>query len=152
MLTPVRCLSCGLPIGDVATLFRILAAARAREERSRLDLHAPASAFVTPAYAASTRDILDRLGIANDCCRVHLFTTMDFNDYFTRPPTSGLVHADAGGEPAPAGDPAGDSTGDSSGDLTGDSTGPPTGDSSGSRPVGDNGAKPVDSAGDLPSD
>ena len=99
MLTPVRCLSCGLPIGDVATIFRVLAAARAREERARLDIHAPASAFVTPAYAAGTRDILDRLGIANDCCRVHLFTAMDFNDYFTRPPSSGIVRTDAGGLP-----------------------------------------------------
>ena len=99
MLTPVRCMSCGLPVGDVAAIYRVLAAARARDERVRLDLHASAAALVAPGYASPVGDILDRLGVVFDCCRVHVFTAMVFSDYFARPPAAGLVREAAGGEP-----------------------------------------------------
>jgi DNA-directed RNA polymerase subunit N (RpoN/RPB10) len=95
MLTPVRCMTCGLPVGDVAAIYRVLAAARARNERARLDIHAPASAFVAPDYSTAVGDILDQLGIVFDCCRVHVFTSMVFSDHFARPPSAGFVRENA---------------------------------------------------------
>ena len=100
MLTPIRCPTCGLPIDEIASIYRVRASARARAERERLGLHAPASAFVAPAYASPVGDILDQLTVVFDCCRVHVFTAMNFSDYFTRPPTAGLVReATQGYEP-----------------------------------------------------
>ena len=82
MLIPVRCMTCGLgTIGAVATLFRRLRAERTRKilaERGTL----PVWAAIDPELSVPVGDILDRLGVAADCCRMHLATAMVFSDYY----------------------------------------------------------------------
>lgn len=80
MLTPVTCFSCGCPIGDVDDLFRHLRAARVRAALEAQD--------VAPDAAASARlqidccDLFGLLGIASDCCRMHLSTAIRFQDVY----------------------------------------------------------------------
>lgn len=81
MLTPVICFTCGLPIGDVATIFRF--------ERAKLAEAILAEKKVAPGWAPvvgelqiDCSEIFDRLGIRADCCRTHLATAMQFDDQY----------------------------------------------------------------------
>lgn len=78
MLPPVRCFSCGLPIGDVAPEFRRLMNKRLFENIN-CDTK-QVTADINRNIVAS--DILDSLGIITDCCRMHLITGMDWRDYY----------------------------------------------------------------------
>ena len=81
MLIPVRCITCGTPIGHVAPAF-----AHARRKRARAALGArgtlPMQAMVDAELALPVGDILDRLAVTHDCCRKTLVTTMIFQDYY----------------------------------------------------------------------
>jgi len=81
MLVPVICFTCGNPIGDIEDLFHHLRAARVREilaERGTTATQAAADA----GLQIDCSDILDRLGIKNDCCRKCLVTAMIFTDHY----------------------------------------------------------------------
>jgi len=81
MLVPVQCLTCGCPIGDVEDLFRHMRAERVRKilaERGTTATQAAADA----GLQIDCSDILQVLGIVNDCCRAHLTSTMNFLDYY----------------------------------------------------------------------
>jgi DNA-directed RNA polymerase subunit N (RpoN/RPB10) len=81
MLVPVRCITCGTPIGHIAPAF-----AHARRKRARTALGArgtlPMQAMVDAELALPVGDILDRLAVTHDCCRKTLVTTMIFQDYY----------------------------------------------------------------------
>jgi len=81
MLTPVLCFTCGCPVGDVEDLFRHMRTALVREtlaERGTTATQAAADA----GLRIDVRDILERLGIVNDCCRKSLVTAMIFADNY----------------------------------------------------------------------
>ncbi|NBQ70675.1 MAG: hypothetical protein EBU46_18310 [Nitrosomonadaceae bacterium] len=81
MLVPVRCMTCGCPVGDVAPVFARLRTRRAREvlgERGAL----PTQAMIDAELSVPCGDILDRLKVTADCCRKTLMTSMVFSDYY----------------------------------------------------------------------
>jgi len=81
MLTPILCITCGCPIGDVEDLFRHL---RAEKTRALLGERGTAAnqAAVDSGLQVDCEDILDLLGIAHDCCRGHLVTAVVFPDWY----------------------------------------------------------------------
>jgi DNA-directed RNA polymerase subunit N (RpoN/RPB10) len=81
MLVPILCFSCGCPIGDKEDLFRFMRAARVREVLKERGTAATRAA-VDGGLQIDCEDILDLLGVANDCCRGHLVTAMVFPDYY----------------------------------------------------------------------
>ena len=81
MLVPILCFTCGCPIGDKEDIFRYLRAERVREvlkERGTI----ATQAAVDAGLQISCEDILDKLGIPEDCCRAHLISAMVFSDYY----------------------------------------------------------------------
>lgn len=83
MLIPVRCITCGYPIGRVAALFRQIRAKRVAEQlKGRMVI--PTQTMIDAHLQIDMSDVFDLLGISKDpdCCRVHLATAMDFRDYY----------------------------------------------------------------------
>jgi DNA-directed RNA polymerase subunit N (RpoN/RPB10) len=81
MLTPVTCFTCGIPIGDKEDLFRLLRARRVREVLAKTGTSARL-AVADSSLQVDCSDIMDRLCVKRDCCRMHLATAMVFSDYF----------------------------------------------------------------------
>lgn len=81
MLTPTVCFTCGLPVGDVEDIFRKLRAERVREVLKERDTTVTQAA-VDAGLQIDCTDILDDLGIEEDCCRTRLTTAMVFGDYY----------------------------------------------------------------------
>jgi DNA-directed RNA polymerase subunit N (RpoN/RPB10) len=81
MLVPILCFSCGCPIGDKEDLFRHMRAVRVREVLAARGT-APTQAPIDAGLQIECADILEQLGIVNDCCRAHLITAMNFADYY----------------------------------------------------------------------
>jgi len=81
MLVPIRCFTCGYPIGDIAEIFRHI-----RIERVRAHIQAtsetPMQAIIDNYSEINMRDVTDSLGIVASCCRTHLITAQDFRDYY----------------------------------------------------------------------
>lgn len=81
MLVPVACLSCGCQIGHVAAIFR-----RMREERIKAQLAAldtiPERAAENLRASMDISDLMDKLGIKYDCCRMHLSSNMDWREFY----------------------------------------------------------------------
>jgi DNA-directed RNA polymerase subunit N (RpoN/RPB10) len=81
MLVPIRCITCGYPIGRVAVLFRQIRAKRVAELlKGRMVI--PTQTMIDAQLQIDMSDIFELLGIHLDCCRVHLGTAMDFRDYY----------------------------------------------------------------------
>jgi DNA-directed RNA polymerase subunit N (RpoN/RPB10) len=81
MLTPIVCMTCGLPLGDIDDLFQRARAARVRAVLARRDT-AATQAAADAGLQIDCGDILLSLGVVKDCCRMHLVTNMCFCDYF----------------------------------------------------------------------
>lgn len=81
MLVPIRCITCGLPIGDVAVIFRRIRFRRAKEELKDRGV-IPTQAAIDAALQINMEDVLDALGITNDHCRRTLTSAMCFQDYY----------------------------------------------------------------------
>jgi DNA-directed RNA polymerase subunit N (RpoN/RPB10) len=81
MLVPILCLTCGCPIGDKEDLFRHARAARVKAVLASRKTTATQAA-VDAGLQIDCSDILDRLGIREDCCRAHLTSAMIFLDYY----------------------------------------------------------------------
>lgn len=81
MLTPIVCMTCGMPLDDKADLFRAMRAAQYKTllaERGTLVTEAAAEA----GLQADCEAILTALVIEEDCCRTHMVTAMEFSDYY----------------------------------------------------------------------
>jgi DNA-directed RNA polymerase subunit N (RpoN/RPB10) len=83
MLTPIRCKTCGVPIGDVAELFRHMRAKLARAELDKNKAVATKAAIV-PDLQIDCSEIFDKLGIPKEryCCRMSLATAMVYSDLY----------------------------------------------------------------------
>ena len=81
MLIPIRCFTCGYPIGRVAALFRIIRKKRVHEALKDREI-VPTQVLIDAQLRIDMSDVFARLGIPADpdCCRVHLATAMDFKD------------------------------------------------------------------------
>lgn len=83
MKTPNSCLSCGNMLGHVVFIFR-----RVRKERNKKRSKGviPDYATVTSSNSAENEqdlaDLLDKLGLRSDCCRMRMMTSMDMMDYY----------------------------------------------------------------------
>lgn len=74
MLVPPCCLTCGMPIGDVAIIFF--------EMQKELIQKILRQASIDSGLQIPLGEILDTLQIHGSCCRTHLMTTVKFKDYF----------------------------------------------------------------------
>lgn len=81
MLIPIVCLTCGCPLGDREDLFRELRAERVQEVLGPRGT-VPTQAAVDTGLQIDCSDILEKLGIENDCCRAHMVTGMVYEDYY----------------------------------------------------------------------
>jgi DNA-directed RNA polymerase subunit N (RpoN/RPB10) len=81
MLVPIQCFSCGLPIGDRADLFRTMREKRVRQILQKRGTIAPQAA-IDVGLQVDCSDILDLLGVVEDCCRLHLVSAMEFSDVY----------------------------------------------------------------------
>lgn len=80
MLPPVRCTTCGYPVGDVWALFD---EARTKITRAALeadDTHP--SMLPVSDTKVDCGPLLDALGVLRLCCRVHLMTGVCFHDEY----------------------------------------------------------------------
>ena len=82
MLTPVRCISCGSPLGCKAALFRALRLARARKALEASGVLPSQASLRAAGLRLDMSDILSRLGVDLNCCRMHMVTAMDWRDYY----------------------------------------------------------------------
>lgn len=81
MLVPIVCFTCGCPVGDREDLFRHMRAELVRRVLGERGT-APTQAAIDAGLRVDCADILDLLGVVNDCCRLHLVTAMVFADYY----------------------------------------------------------------------
>lgn len=83
MLIPIRCITCGYPIGKIAALFRTIRAARVKEYLKGRAI-VPTQTLIDAHLHIDMSDVFAKLGIPADpdCCRTHLSTAMDFRDYY----------------------------------------------------------------------
>lgn len=81
MLVPVLCFTCGYPVGDVEDLFHHMRAARVRAVLAERGTVA-AQAATDAGLQIDCGDILDRLGVEHDCCRMTLVTAMIYTDLY----------------------------------------------------------------------
>ena len=81
MLLVIVCFSCGCPVGDKADLYRHMRAARVREVLAARGT-IPTQAAADAGLQIPCGDILDALGIVNDCCRKCFTTAMVYSDHY----------------------------------------------------------------------
>lgn len=82
MLIPIRCITCGYPIGRVAAVFQMIRSHRVGKYLKKGN--APTQALVDANLKIDMSDVFERLGIplTADCCRTHLATGMDIRHYY----------------------------------------------------------------------
>lgn len=81
MLVPIRCITCGLSIGDVAAIYRSIRFKRVRallKDRAVI----PTQAMIDASLQIDMGDVLTKLGITEDHCRRALTSAMKFQDYY----------------------------------------------------------------------
>ena len=74
MLIPIVCFTCGCPIGDKEDLFNYLKVEKIQSQKDKLQ--------ILNNNELDCSDILDKLDIVNDCCRMHFISSMLFTDYY----------------------------------------------------------------------
>ena len=79
MLTPIRCMHCGLPVGDVSIIFNKIRRERIKKALENQDV-VPSQAAADMFLQIDMSDVLADLGIEDDCCRQTLATAMDMRD------------------------------------------------------------------------
>lgn len=82
MLTPVVCITCGSPLGCKAPFYRAIRNSRVREALEKTGVRPSQASLQAAALQIDMKDILERLGVDLDCCRMHLSTIMDWRDYY----------------------------------------------------------------------
>lgn len=77
MIIPVRCITCGMPIGDVYDTFHKM---KSEKDKKYFDEH-----NISPEKASSILQVnleydefFEKLFIENMCCKIHLVTAIDF--------------------------------------------------------------------------
>ena len=70
MLVPILCFTCGLPLSDKEDIYNHLKAEKIK------------SIDNVESDDIDCVDILEKLDIMNDCCRMHFITAMIFTDYY----------------------------------------------------------------------
>lgn len=85
MFTPVRCISCGMPVGELAPFLRAAMKARAAEVLGEAGVDT-LSAWIAANLHNEADDLLLSLGVVpgiyGDCCRTALINTVHFLDHY----------------------------------------------------------------------
>jgi DNA-directed RNA polymerase subunit N (RpoN/RPB10) len=81
MLPLIICHSCGMPLGDVHNIFKLLEEDRKREYVAKTGID-PDMLSVADRCDIAFGDILDKLQIINMCCRTLMFTNMEYKNYY----------------------------------------------------------------------
>jgi DNA-directed RNA polymerase subunit N (RpoN/RPB10) len=81
MLPPIVCHSCGMPLGDVAAIFKAMCLKKIKEHLKTHNIH-PDMYTMTAANKIKSGTELDKLMIINECCRTQILTNMEFKDYY----------------------------------------------------------------------
>ncbi len=79
MIVPVRCPSCGMPIGQVEPVFIELQKEKMKKTLEEYDT-LPSKASANLNIEADCEDIFNLLIINNLCCRMHIMSTFYFHD------------------------------------------------------------------------
>lgn len=81
MLTPVVCVTCGMPIADVCGLYFHLKAERVAAVLAESGTD-PGKAAADNSLTVDCSDIFDKLGIVQLCCRKSMSTAMIYSNYY----------------------------------------------------------------------
>lgn len=82
MLVPIRCFTCGKPLGDKWETFL----RRIREEKFKkeIDLNEDEDQFIDLTSGEFVKtisgNVMDELGLVRYCCRIQMFTTIDLSE------------------------------------------------------------------------
>jgi DNA-directed RNA polymerase subunit N (RpoN/RPB10) len=68
MLIPILCFTCGLPLADKEDLYNYLKLEQIKNDTNN-DMY-------------DFQEILEKLDIVNDCCKMHFISAMQFSDYY----------------------------------------------------------------------
>lgn len=83
MLTPPICMSCGNMLGHVDAIYRKI---REKRNKKRNDGVLPDYASVTSSTKDTNGDnnaqLMEKMGVHSDCCRMRLITSMDMSDHY----------------------------------------------------------------------
>lgn len=80
MLVPVRCFTCGAPLGDLAPVYEYVSAQRMAKKYGSPDSEKmPISS--NSDVGGGISDVLDSLKLSK-CCRTHTVTAMKFCDLY----------------------------------------------------------------------
>ena len=77
MIIPVRCISCGMPIGDVYDIFHKMKDEKDREYLKEHNI-APEKASGNLKINIIYDEIFEMLQIKNMCCKIHIVTPIYF--------------------------------------------------------------------------
>jgi DNA-directed RNA polymerase subunit N (RpoN/RPB10) len=81
MHTPPGCFSCGCSVGHLSEIYRFVREIRVSKKLAELGT-APENAATDIRLKMDMSDLLDKLGIRADCCRVALTTTMQWKEMY----------------------------------------------------------------------
>lgn len=81
MLPLIICHTCGMPIGDLHSIFKELEEKRKMEYIQKTGID-PDMISVSDRCTIVYGDILDRLQVINMCCRTLMFTNMEYKNYY----------------------------------------------------------------------
>ena len=81
MLPLIRCHTCGMPLGDVAPMFKAMCIKKANEHLKTHNIH-PEMFTMAAATKIKSSIELDKLLIINECCRTLILTNMEFKDFY----------------------------------------------------------------------
>lgn len=79
MLTPVQCVTCGYPVGDVAKPFRHIRAELIQKQTGSV---LNTKAEIDPSLKVDCTKIFEMLHVKSDCCRAVLTTSIEFSKYY----------------------------------------------------------------------
>lgn len=81
MLTPIRCQTCGLSLGDIAPIYQWIRRKRVRAYYAEKGIAPTRTAIDRTLTENIMGDVLDALQVGG-CCRTHLVTAMLFTDHY----------------------------------------------------------------------
>lgn len=72
MLIPIICFTCGCSIGDKEDLYNYLKTEKIKKNHSENHIDDDLDCI----------EILEKIDIMNDCCKMHFISSMIFTDYY----------------------------------------------------------------------
>ncbi|MCK4967684.1 MAG: hypothetical protein KAS12_01400 [Candidatus Aenigmarchaeota archaeon] len=80
MYPPILCVSCGFALGDKYDIFINEMEKKIKEIAPSQKIH-PEAMMTNTDLKITAGDILDRLQIKSECCRMHMIANVTFREY-----------------------------------------------------------------------